>query len=133
MTTATERLIVTTSFIGSMRISGITNCGSPGSTADSVWIPHSLTGKNFVITAPAAIKSTAIGNFGITFFDTRSIRREMPPKIRDGRFTFVCPICSASSMSSPTPAVPPINFGTCIRIIVVQIPVINPPITGAEI
>ena len=33
----------------------------------------------------------------------------------------------------PDPALPPNNLGTCIRMIVVQIPLINPPITGAEI
>ena len=42
-------------------------------------------------------------------------------------------ICSASSKNSPVPALPPISFGTCIIIIVVQIPVINPPITGSDI
>ena len=42
-------------------------------------------------------------------------------------------ICSKSSNNSPVPAVPPISFGTCIKMIVEQIPVINPPITGAEI
>ena len=69
------------------------------------------------------------------FFITRRMTRETRPKISEGKL--ICPnvaqICSASSGNSPVPAVPPINLGTCMRIIVVQIPVIKPPITGAEI
>ena len=87
------------------------------------------------MTAPAAIITTAIGNFGIIFLAPNKITSETIPKISDGRLicSTVFSICSKSSNNSPVPAVPPISFGTCIKMIVEQIPVINPPITGAEI
>ena len=135
MTTATDRLVMIASFGAIAEKSGMLHSGMPGSTAASVCTPHSLTGRKRVISAPAAISATAIGNFGITFFDTRRIKSAVSPITREGRLIVfkVSAMCSASSKSSPTPAVPPISFGTCISMIVVQIPVINPPITGAEI
>ena len=95
----------------------------------------SFTVAYFVIRAPAAIKSTAIGNFGMTFFAVNTITSAATPSARDGRLISptVSAICSASSKNSPVPAVPPRSFGTCIRMMVVQMPVIKPPITGAEI
>ena len=135
MTTATDRLVMIASFGAIAEKSCMLHSGMPGSTAASVCTPHSLTGKNRVINAPAAINATAIGNLGINFFETRRMKSAVSPITSEGRliaFT-VSAMCSASSKSSPTPAVPPISLGTCIRIIVVQIPVINPPMTGAEI
>ena len=109
--------------------------GSPGSTALRVFIPQSLIGIFNVIIVPANISTTAIGNFGINFFETNNITRAITPIITDGIFACfkVSYICSASSKNSPVPELPPIIFGICINIIVVHIPVINPPITGAEI
>ncbi len=135
MTIATDRLIVTASLTGITEMSGRAKGISPGSTAESVTTPQSFSGRNFVMHAPAAINSTAIGNFGISFLERSSINSAASPSKRDGRFSFsrLSPICMASSKNSPTPALPPKSFGTCIRMIVVQIPVIKPPITGAEI
>ena len=42
-------------------------------------------------------------------------------------------MCSASSMISPDPAELPISFGICMKIIVKEIPLMNPPITGVDI
>ena len=135
ITTATDKLIVTTSSIGTNVRSGKLHRGSPGDTASNVLIPHSFIGKICVKTAPAAIITTAIGNFGIIFFAASKMTSEKIPKINDGRLicSAVFSICSRSSNNSPVPAVPPISFGTCIKMIVEQIPVMNPPITGAEI
>ena len=134
MTTATDRLIVTASFMGITVRSGKLHAGSPGSTAASVWIPQSRTGRTRVITAPAAISTTAIGNFGMNFLDSNRITSAETLSATDGRLMDAASfaICSASSRNSPVPAVPPISFGSCIKMIVVQIPVIKPPITGAE-
>ena len=135
MTTATDKLIVITSRIGTTVKSGIFHFGSPVSTASKVLIPHAVIGRMFVRTAPNTINTTAIGNFGTSFFATSKITRETLPSTSDG--ILICRtaliICSASSKNSPVPALPPISFGTCIKIIVVQIPVINPPITGSDI
>ena len=38
----------------------------------------------------------------------------------------------ASSGSSPVPAVPPRSFGACMRMMVQQMPLMNPPMTGVE-
>ena len=135
MTTATDRLIVTASLTGTAVKSGRLQTGSPGSTASSVLMPQARRGRYFVIRAPAAIKSTAIGNFGMTFFAVNTITSAATPSARDGRLISptVSAICSASSKNSPVPAVPPRSFGICIRMMVVQMPVIKPPITGAEI
>lgn len=67
MTTATDRLVMIASFGAIAEKSGMLHSGMPGSTAASVCTPHSLTGRKRVISAPAAISATAIGNFGITF------------------------------------------------------------------
>jgi len=85
--------------------------------------------------APAIIKRTAIGNFGISFLHTSNSTRAASPSTTDCQLISLAVfiICSASSKNSPVPADPPISFGTCISIIVVQIPVMNPPITGADI
>ena len=134
ITTATERLTVMTWFNGSSARSGIFHCGRPGFTASNVLIPHSSIGRTTVSTAPAAIRTTTIGNFGATFFTVSKIASEMSPSISEGKLIrpAVSWICSKSSGSSPVPAVPPSNLGTCIRMIVIQIPLMNPPITGAE-
>ena len=135
ITTATERLIVITSTKGIVERCGTLQRGSPGSTADNVAIPHCCICVFLKRNAPAAIKTTAIGNLGITFFATNKMISAATPIPRDARFTSgsASHKCRSNSGNSPIPAEPPNNFGSCIKIIVVQIPVINPPITGAEI
>ena len=93
------------------------------------------TGRYLVITAPASIKRTANGTLGQIFLAASKIPRDANPKRSEGTLISesVFAICYTNSGNSPVPAVPPISFGNCIRMIVVQIPVINPPITGADI
>ena len=135
ITTATDRLIVMASFIGITVRSGKCHTGSPGFTLLNVCTPHASSGRNFVISAPAAIRMTANGIFGHNFLVSKRMARDISPSTSDTRLISgsVCTMCSASSGNSPVPAVPPSSFGSCIRIMVVQIPVIKPPITGAEI
>ena len=134
ITTATDRLIATASFNDTAVNDGTLHLGIPVSTASNVFTPHCSTGKNFVITAPAAINKTAIGNLGTTRLAIRRIANAIRPSTMDGTLIVdtVPAICSINSGNSPTPAVPPISFGICIKIIVVQIPVMNPPMTGAD-
>ena len=135
MTTATDRLMTIISVTFTAEKSGIHQSGIPGSTVESVGTFHSFTGPKYVKSAPAAMSTTAIGNFGMIFLLIRSIASAIAPI--SSAAVFICfkvsHMCSASSKSSPVPAVPPISFGTCMSIIVVHIPVIKPPITGADI
>ncbi len=134
ITTDTDKLTIITSLNGNTEKSGKVHCGSPVFTLSRVFIPYSLIGKKYVITAPTPISTTAIGNFGTIFLDTDNIINARTPRITDGIFILciVSAICSASSKNSPVPAEPPSNFGSCINIIVVHIPVMKPPITGAD-
>ena len=66
--------------------SGILHFGSPGSTAFKVLIPQSLIERLIVKIVPTNIKTTAIGNLGIIFFEAKSITSAITPIITDGIF-----------------------------------------------
>ena len=105
ITTATDKLTVRIS--GSILPStcGTMNDGSPVLTSDRHTIPYSSISIKLDITAPAAMTQIAIGNFGISRLDTRSITRAITPMTIDGTFASftVAAICSISSNSSPVP------------------------------
>ena len=134
ITTATDKLMVMASTKGTAERSGRLHSGIPGSTADKVAIPQVCKGRYLDSKTPSAIKTTAIGNFGMIFLDSKRIHSAKSPKSRDGTFNpgRLSHKCKSNSGNSPVPALPPKSFGACIRMIVVQIPVIKPPMTGAE-
>ena len=106
----------------------------PGSTAERVGTPHSFTGPKYVKSAPVTMSTTAIGNFGTSLLLTTKMASATIPMTSAAAFMWckASHICSDSSKSSPVPAAEPMSFGTCISMIVVHMPVINPPITGAD-
>ena len=61
------------------------------------------------------------------FFAANKMTNDRIPKINDGRLicSAVFSICSNSSNNSPVPAVPPINFGTCIKMDIVSMIIKN--------
>ena len=76
----------------------------------------------------------AIGNFGTNFFARISRISAPTPMARDSTLICpsACPICFDSSRSSPLPAGLPISLGTCMRMMVTAMPLMNPPMTGVE-
>lgn len=133
-TTATVRLVPAALPISRPETEGRDRAGKPGSTAASILTPIPCSPNASSRPTPAAIMATAMGNFGTSLWDRRRITRAPAPSITDRMLTCskASQICKRSSRSSPEPEPLPRIFGICIRIMVKEIPVINPPITGVE-
>ena len=134
MTTATGSVEPSACAGESRRRSGRRSGGSPGSTAASVATPRVGRSSATEQTAPSAIIAMAIGNFGNSRLPASRIPSAASPSASDSQWISpqAAMRCRVSSGSSPVPAVPPRSFGVCMRMMVQQMPLMNPPMTGVE-
>ena len=134
MTMATDRLIPNP-FTGVSKVkSGRCSPGSPDTTGDRQGTPRPARSNRAEPAAPAAMMRMAMGNLGRNRLDSSRMVRAAAPSSRDSQWMdwLAVWICSNSSSSSPVPAACPMSLGTCMRMMVQQMPLIKPPITGAE-
>ena len=132
MTTATGRLLPSPSVRLTALQSGRCSAGSPGSTAPRHATPCPGRSNSTVASAPSPITTMAMGNLGLSRLAASRITSAAAPSPRDRGWTCTPARCRTSSGSSPVPAVPPMSLGSCIRMMVQQIPLINPPITEVD-
>ena len=83
---------------------------------------------------PSTIITSTHGTFGHLRGASSRIASVAKPSAAVGRLTAFAAskICSSSSNSSPVPVPEPSSFGTCMRMISQQTPLMNPPMTGSE-
>ena len=134
MTAATGSVATSALVNGSAVRSGSTTFGRPRGTAASSATPQSSSGANAPSSPPATIITSTHGTFGHLRGAMSRIASVPKPSAAVGQLmTFATSkTCPSSSNSSPVPVAEPSNFGTCMRMISQQTPLMNPPMTGSE-
>ena len=134
MTAATGSVATSAWVNGSAERSGSTTFGRPRGTAASSATPQSASGANAPSSPPATIITSTHGTFGHLRGAMSKIASVPKPSAAVGQLmTFAASkTCPSSSKSSPVPVPEPSSFGTCMRMISQQTPLMNPPMTGSE-
>ena len=134
ITAATGSVATSALVNGSAVRSGSTSFGNPRGTAASSATPHASSGANAPSSPPSTIITSTHGTFGHLRGASSRIASVAKPSAAVGRLTVFAAskICPSSSNSSPVPVPEPSSFGTCMRMISQQTPLMNPPMTGSE-
>ena len=134
ITAATGSVATSALVNGSAARSGSTGFGNPRGTAASSATPRSASGANAPSSPPSTIITSTHGTFGHLRGASSRIASVAKPSAAVGRLTVFAAskICPSSSNSSPVPVPAPSSFGTCMRMISQQTPLMNPPMTGSE-
>ena len=134
ITAATGSVATRASVNGSAVRSGSTGFGNPRGTAASSATPRSASGANAPSSPPSTIITSTHGTFGHLRGASSRITSVAKPSAAVGRLMVFAAskICPSSSNSSPVPVPEPSSFGTCMRMISQQTPLMNPPMTGSE-